>query len=294
MPAQIDRYEPTALPAVPSFDLRGRVALVTGACGPIGRSICHALGHFGATVVVLDHPVQDLAGCVEQLCQRGLEASAYSLDLLDIDAVPDAVDAVVARHGALDVLVNNAGINLKCEIDAVTPSQLADMWTVNVVAPFLLTRAAAAAARRLGRSLSVVNTSSIAGSAALGRGNLGFSATKAALNQMTRELAVELAGQRVRINAIQPCQVETPGFTRMAGTPEGQALIAHMVGGIPLGRMASPDEMAGAVVFLASDAASMITGVVLPVDGGNLALDAGGTVAGRLPTAVHLPTAERA
>jgi NAD(P)-dependent dehydrogenase (short-subunit alcohol dehydrogenase family) len=280
VPVHIERFEPSAPPVAPSFDLAGRVAAVTGACGPIGRAICHGLGRFGAAVAVIDHPLQDVDGCVAELAERGIEASAHPLDLLDLDAVPAVVDAVTARHGSLDILVNNAGINLKCELEAITVDQWDDMWAVNVVAPFLLTRAAAAAGRA-GRPLSVVNTSSIAGSSALGRGNIGFSATKAALNEMTRELAVELATSGVRVNAIQPCQVVTPGFERMAGSEDGRALIAHMVSGIPLGRMASPDEMAGAVVFLASDAASMITGVVLPVDGGNLALNPGGTVAAR-------------
>lgn len=281
MPAHVERYEPDAPPAVPSFDLHGRVAAVTGGCGPIGRAICYALAHHGATVVVVDHPVQDVEGCAEALRTTGAESSAVELDLLDLDAVPGVVDVVLARHGSLDILVNNAGVNLKRELGEYTPEQWADMWSVNVVAPFLLTRAAADAAARLGRNLSVVNTSSIAGSSALGRGNIGFSATKAALNQMTRELAVELAYQGVRVNAIQPCQVEIPGFVRMKESEEGRATLAHMVRGIPLGRMATAEEMAGAVVFLASDAASMITGVILPVDGGSLALNAGGTIGGR-------------
>jgi NAD(P)-dependent dehydrogenase (short-subunit alcohol dehydrogenase family) len=276
--SHIHPFRPTSLPEVPSFDLSGRVALVTGACGPIGRAICHGLGHFGASVAVVDHPLQDVDGVVAELATRGVRAVGHQLDLVDSDALAGLLEVVVEELGSLDVLVNNAGINLKTDLDAATPKQWNEMWAVNVVAPFLLARGAATIQHATGRKLSVINTSSIAGSSALGRGNIGFSATKAALNQVTRELAVELAMKGVRVNAIQPCQVETPGFVHLAESPEGRATIANMVRGIPLGRMAKPEEMAGAVVFLASDAASMVSGVVIPVDGGSLALNAGGTI----------------
>jgi NAD(P)-dependent dehydrogenase (short-subunit alcohol dehydrogenase family) len=267
-----------SLPNVPTFDLSGRVALVTGACGPIGLAICHGLGHFGASIVVVDHPLQDVDGTVAGLAERGVRAVGRQLDLADGEAVAGLVDDVVGELGSLDVLVNNAGINLKRDLDANTAALWNEMWAVNVLAPFQLARAAATSQHAAGRRLSVINTSSIAGSSALGRGNIGFSATKAALNQVTRELAVELAAKGVRVNAFQPCQVETPGFEHMAETPEGRATLAHMVRGIPMGRIAKPEEMIGVVVFLASDAASMVTGVVIPVDGGSLALNAGGTI----------------
>ena len=94
---------------------------------------------------------------------------------------------------------------------------------------------------------------------------------------MTRELAVEWAGAGIRVNAVQPCQVDTPGFSELANSPGGKELLARMIRGIPLGRLATSEDCAAAIHFLASDAASMITGIILPVDGGNLALNAGGT-----------------
>ena len=131
---------------------------------------------------------------------------------------------------------------------------------------------------RRGLPLSVVNISSVAASSALGRGNAGFGASKAGLNELTRELAVEWATRSVRVNAIEPCQVAGDAFDRLGETDAGRATIESMLAGIPAGRFVEPEELVGPVVFLASDAATMVTGTVLPVDGGNRALNPGGTI----------------
>jgi NAD(P)-dependent dehydrogenase (short-subunit alcohol dehydrogenase family) len=126
---------------------------------------------------------------------------------------------------------------------------------------------------------SIVSISSIAGSSALGRGNFVYSVTKAGIIQLTRELAVEWAPHRIRVNAIQPAQVMTRAMDRMLADPrlDPATLKARFLRGIPLDRIGEPEDVAKAVVFLASDAASFITGHSLPVDGGNLALNAGGS-----------------
>jgi NAD(P)-dependent dehydrogenase (short-subunit alcohol dehydrogenase family) len=127
---------------------------------------------------------------------------------------------------------------------------------------------------------AVVNISSIAGSSAIGRGNFAYSTAKGGVNQFTRELAIEWAKSKIRVNAIQPCSVNTPGWRKWIET-EGEAakaLTTLLVRGIPMGRVAEPEDIAHAVHFLASDAAAMITGTILPVDGGNLAYNAGGTL----------------
>ena len=152
------------------------------------------------------------------------------------------------------------------------------MITVNVTAAFVLARAVAVTRIRTQKPLSIINISSTGASSALGRGTAGFGASKAGLNELTRELAVEWAGFDIRVNAIQPCQVTTPAFEQLARTDDGAALIRRMIEGIPLGRFARADEIVGPVVFLASDASSMVTGSVIPVDGGNLALNAGGSL----------------
>ena len=275
--AHIDPYRPTELPGVPSFDLTGKSAVVTGGCGPIGRAICHGLAHYGASVAVIDHPSQNVDGVVKELVQYGHGSVGLELDLLDTSTTTRAVEIALEAFGSLEILVNNAGINLKTAIDSYTLEAWNEMWTVNVTSAFVLSRAAAAAQAVSGSPLSIINTSSTAGSSALGRGNIGFSATKAALNEMTRELAIEWGYRGIRVNAFQPCQTETPSFERMTHTDAGRVMLDHMTRGIPLGRLAQPEEMAGLVVFLASDAASMVSGTVIPVDGANLAFNAAGS-----------------
>jgi NAD(P)-dependent dehydrogenase (short-subunit alcohol dehydrogenase family) len=127
---------------------------------------------------------------------------------------------------------------------------------------------------------AIINISSIAGSSAIGRGNFAYSTAKGGVNQFTRELAIEWAKSKIRVNAIQPCSVNTPGWRKWVETEgeKGTALMNQLVRGIPIGRVAEPEDIANAVHFLASDAAAMITGTILPVDGGNLAYNAGGTL----------------
>jgi len=268
-----------AVPEVPSFRLDGRVGLVTGACGAIGRAICHGLAGHGAKVVAVDHPSQDLGALVGELQAAGATVRSDRADLCDPEQVPGVVERAAEAFGSVDVLVNNAGINYKAPPDELSLDRWDEMWTVNVTAAFLLSRATMRLQVGLGRPLSIVNTSSIGGSSALGRGNVGFGASKAALNELTRELAIEWAPRNVRVNAVLPCQVETSAFDRLAESAGGRRVIAEMLRGIPLGRFARPEDIVGAVLFLASDAASMLTGALVPVDGGNLALNAGGTVA---------------
>jgi len=124
----------------------------------------------------------------------------------------------------------------------------------------------------------IVNVGSIAGASGMGRGNFPYSCAKAAVNQLTKELAVEYARNKIRVNAIMPAQVLTPGFRQLLEDPRFQATIrARTEAGIPMGRLLNPEEMAGPILFLASAAASAVTGALLPVDGGNLAMNAGGS-----------------
>lgn len=128
-----------------------------------------------------------------------------------------------------------------------------------------------------GQGGSIVNISSIAGSSALGRGNFVYSVAKGGVNQFTRELALEWSSHRIRVNAIQPAQIMTPAVKRMFEDPrlDPASLEQRILRGIPLGRIGRPEDVAKAVLFLASDAAEWVTGVMLPVDGGNLAMNSG-------------------
>lgn len=260
------------------FDLSGRQAVVTGACGPIGRAICHTLASYGAAVAAVDHPSQDVKGLASEISAAGGVASAHTADLLMTEAIEPLVTNILATVESIDILINNAGINIKAPAEELEVAAWEEMMTVNVTAPFLLSRAVARTQIAKGRPLSIVNISSTGATSALGRGTSGFGASKSALNELTRELAIEWACYNIRVNAVQPCQVHTPAFDALGATAEGAELIDIMVKGIPLGRFAHPNEIAGPVLFLASDASSMITGSILPVDGGNLALNAGGSL----------------
>jgi NAD(P)-dependent dehydrogenase (short-subunit alcohol dehydrogenase family) len=138
---------------------------------------------------------------------------------------------------------------------------------------------------------SIINTASTCGVRAMGRGNFAFSIAKAGVIQMTRELAIEWGHFGIRVNAIAPCQLDTPGVLSMLDwdDPSGTTLGERVLNGIPLGRLATVDDMVGPVVFLASDAAAMVSGVLLPIDGANLAANAAGTIR-RANSAASTPT----
>jgi NAD(P)-dependent dehydrogenase (short-subunit alcohol dehydrogenase family) len=271
------------LAAVPElsdlFRLDGRVALITGAGGAFGRAIALGFTELGARVFLTDLDTARLDETAAQVRAAGGTCSARQCDTGSAEDVEAAFGVLDQEFGQVDILVNNAGRNPMQGRPEVFPLEIwQDVLRTNLTGYFLNARAAGKRMIARGHGGSIVNISSIASASSLGRGNLAYGASKSGVNQLTRELAVEWAQHGIRVNAIQPCQFLNAGWRAMVADPNRSQLVQRVLSGIPIGRMGEPHEIVGPVVFLVSDAASMVTGVVLPVDGGNLALNPTGTL----------------
>lgn len=241
------------------FDLTGKVCVVTGAGRGIGRGIADSLARHGATVVLVGRTAATLA---EAAAAIGPAASTQVADVGREDAVLALRDAVLARHGRIDVLVNNAGINPVWR--GIEKTSLAEWQTIidtNLTGTFLCCKYLGGA---MGPGGSVINVSSIAGHVGLVR-SVPYCASKGGVELLTKALALDWAKRGVRVNCLAPGYVDTD-LTHAVLTHEvhGKSFIDH----IPMGRFGTPREMGGAVVFLAADVSAYMTGQSLLVDGG--------------------------
>ena len=268
----------TGPPTVDPFRLDGKVALITGAGGGLGSAIAQAMARAGAVIVAFERDPQALAFIASLLEGAGAPFLGAEGDAAEPGSVSDAFQRAEELYGPVDVLVNTAFVWRQDAPEILRFEDWKFNLDVNLTGYFL---SAQEAGRRMighGRGGCILNVSSIAGSSAMGRRSFIYSICKAAVNMMTQELAVEWAKYGIRVNALQPAQVMTPGLQkRMAQHPFDEQTMARILGGIPMNRMGLPEEVADPAVFLASDAARFITGALLPVDGGNLAMNAGGS-----------------
>jgi 3-oxoacyl-[acyl-carrier protein] reductase len=242
-------------------DLSGQVALVTGASRGIGKAIALALGKAGATVACLARNEEKLKETAAEIAAAGGKASTHACDVTNSDAAQAAVDAVVEQHGRLDIVVNNAGITK----DTLLPIMSDDDWdqviAANLRSVFLFSRAAAKVMMRQ-RSGRIINMSSVSG--LMGNpGQSNYSASKAGIIGFTQTVARELAKRKITVNAICPGFVATDMAEAL-----GPAIIDEVKKRIPLQRIGEAEEIADAVLYLASDSAAYITGQVLTLDGG--------------------------
>jgi NAD(P)-dependent dehydrogenase (short-subunit alcohol dehydrogenase family) len=240
------------------FSLDGKVAVVTGGASGIGAAIVDAYAAQGATVVVLDKAVE----AAQHKVDDGSAAAAIGCDVTSEQSVVDAVSAVHARFGRIDVLINSAGIAVIDPAEQLTVKDWDQTMAINLRGAFLVSQQVGRIMLAQG-SGTVISLASQAATIAL-PGHLAYCASKFGLVGMTKVLALEWAGRGVTANTISPTVVMTPLAKELWDNPEGDALKAQ----IPTGRFAEPDEIAAVAVFLASDAAKMINGVDLLVDGG--------------------------
>lgn len=250
------------------FGLRGTVAVVTGAGRGIGQEIALAFARAGARVATLDRDAPAAEATATAIREAGADALAIACDVTDEAAVDAAFADVVARFGQLDVLVNNAGSALRRPTAALSLAEWDKVVAVNMTGVFLCCRAAARIMVPRGAG-SIINMASIMGLSGGGLyPNISYQATKGAVVNMTRALAVEFGPSQVRVNAIAPTWVRT-GF--IAPLLQDAALVGRMEAMMPLGRLAETADLVGAALFLAGRASAMVTGHVLAVDGGFLA-----------------------
>jgi 3alpha(or 20beta)-hydroxysteroid dehydrogenase len=262
-----------------SYNLTGRVALVTGSAQGLGAGMAKALAEAGAAVAVADLQQEQGQATVEEIKAAGAKATFVPLDVTDDASWAAAVPAVIAELGGLDIVVNNAGVEITSLIVDLEPDQVRKMLEVNLLGTALGLKHAFRAMRPdgpAGKGGAVVNIASVAATIAF-PGISVYSATKSGVDRLTRVAAMESGklGYGVRVNCIYPGLVPTAMGAQLAqdvarlglfGSPE--EAVGAVIGLTPQGRLGEVSDMADAVVFLASDAARFITGAGLPVDGG--------------------------
>lgn len=248
------------------FRIDGKIAVVTGAARGIGLSASEALAEAGAKVVLTDMSQELLDKALAELTAKGYSVEGELLDVTDVDGVQRVHDAIIARHGRVDILVNNAGIAIS---NHPAETMADDVWNkvidVNLNGVFWCCRAFGKSMLENG-SGNIVNVGSMSGFVVnRPQEQANYNASKAAVHHLTRSLAAEWGARGVRVNSVAPTYIDTEMNKYVYDDPE---MYRHWVGGTPMNRLGRTDEVASVILFLASDASSLMTGSIVLADGG--------------------------
>ncbi len=251
------------------FNLEGKTALVTGGGQGLGSAIAEGFAQFGADVAVLDINLSAAESIAEEIRFLGRKAVGLNCDVSKEDQASRAIDMAINELGKIDILAAVAGIGDRATAEDMTMDQWDHVLDINLRGLWIFNQL-------IGRHLierktpgSIINMSSIAGQVGVKTGNANYAASKGGVIALTRLLAVEWSKYNIRVNAIAPVQFKTP---LIAGLLKSPATVDYFLSAIPLGRFGELHEIVGPAVFLASEAASMVTGIVLNVDGGMTAM----------------------
>ncbi len=250
------------------FNLKGKCGLVTGAGSGIGKGMAEGLAQAGAKVALAGRDMEKLESAAIEMTAAGLDVVALQADMARPESITDLVEAVLKKFDRIDFLFNNAGMIHRAPLAEFPLGKWEEMIRVNLTGPFLLSQAVARHMIGEGVKGSIVNTSSLI--AVSGGINVpAYAATKGGLTQLTRSMCNDLAQYGIRVNAIGPGWVKTEMTEALQNNPERYDAISAR---IPLGRWATPEDLAGLAVFLASEASAYITGQVIFIDGGYLCM----------------------
>lgn len=248
------------------FDLSGRVAIVTGAGSGLGAVMAEALAEAGAAVVCVGRRRDKVEQVANRIREAGGDATAIKADVADETSVKDMVDKAIAKYGAIDILINNAGVgtaSAPCEMSLNDWQYVVD---VNLTGVFLCAQTVARKMIEAGNGGSIINIASILGAgASMPAPATAYAATKGAVVNLTRDLAIHWAPYNIRVNALGPAYFPSEMTAGLIDMPE---VVAEIKRRTPMDRLGKPEEIKGPTVFLASDASSYVTGDILYVDGG--------------------------
>ena len=246
------------------MNVSGKVVAITGAAGGLGKVMAAMFAEKGAKVWLLDLAGDQCLAAAEELRAKGYEAYGFRLDVADEEGWAAVIAEIEKTHGRIDVLINNAGINIRKPIMDISYAEWMKMFEVNVGSVFLGTKSVIPMMRKQGGG-NIINMSSMCGLIGHKFTPEAYTATKGAVTLLTKSVASRYGHEGIRCNSIHPCTVDTPLVAAVLSDPQKRK---ERIDEIPLGRLAQAEDVANAALYLASDEGSFLNGVALPVDGG--------------------------